>query len=164
MGFLYKFTYTACTDLVTYAVKYTVFRVNTLHGFSPTYTFFIFSVCAGNVPLIASLPDEMLTASSTHTLPRFSPARSRLHTPPVNEGDTEYEILAGGWAADYHNDNPQWLQAEFQESHYINTEGNFDRNTVVTNTFDPVNARMVRLNVVEFHGYTTMRWELYACV
>ena len=147
----------------------------------------------------------MLTASSTHTLPRFSPARSRLHTPPVNEGDTEYEILAGGWAAAASN-NPQWLQAEFQESHYINTvatqgrdvtstlqwvtayslqygnteydfvyildsdrnvrvfEGNFDRNTVVTNTFDPVNARMVRLNVVEFHGFTRMRWELYACV
>ena len=41
--------------------------------------------------------------------------------------------------------------------------GNTDRDTVVLNTFEPVRTRFVRLNVVAFNSYVSMRWEVYGC-
>ena len=43
-------------------------------------------------------------------------------------------------------------------------EANSDRDAVVVNAFDPVRAWVVRLNVVAFHSYPSMRWEVYGCI
>ena len=41
--------------------------------------------------------------------------------------------------------------------------GNTDTSTVVYNEFESVLTRFVRLNVIEYGGHATLRWEVYGC-
>ena len=43
-------------------------------------------------------------------------------------------------------------------------QANSDQNSVVVNTLiKPVEARFIRLNIEEWHGHISMRFELYGC-
>ena len=42
--------------------------------------------------------------------------------------------------------------------------GNSERFDVVTNSFFPVRAQIMRLMPTGFHGAPTLRWELYGCI
>ena len=43
-------------------------------------------------------------------------------------------------------------------------DANSDRDSVVVNAFEPVRAWLVRLDVVTFHSFPSMRWEVYGCI
>ena len=43
-------------------------------------------------------------------------------------------------------------------------QANSDQNSVVVNTLiQPVEARFIRINIEEWHGHISMRFELYGC-
>ena len=41
--------------------------------------------------------------------------------------------------------------------------GNFDRNTIVANGFDPITGRYIRLYPTAWNNHISMRWEVYGC-
>ena len=45
----------------------------------------------------------------------------------------------------------------------INFPGNTDRNTIVTNEFDPITGRYIRLYPSAWNNHISMRWEVYGC-
>ena len=41
--------------------------------------------------------------------------------------------------------------------------GNTEQYNVVTNEFDPVRTRFVRLNIMSYRSHPALRWEVYGC-
>ena len=148
--------------------------------------------CTDSTPLLYSLSDTSLSASSTHG--SYSPSVSRLHnllsqacwaSGPNQPGeyiqaDLLQVYVIQGFAARGRGDGHTQFVTSFKFATSVDGAtfdtvqlwngqeriflGNTDATGIVSHSIDSTDAQFVRLIAMSWTNHISLRWEVYACV